>query len=102
MGIQIKIEDYTFGSEEAEVILASNLRELGDPRVIKKVGKLINRYCLLLRNISSIPDHSVRKEMLQLVRLKYMTRVDSFDLPPKIDSFLRNALTIYYRRALRR
>jgi hypothetical protein len=101
MGTEIKIEDWTYGPSEEERILATNLREYGNYMVIRKVGKLLDRYRTVLNQVSKVSNHSVKIELLKMVRSKYLGRVDSFALPPNIDSFLRNVLTIHYREVLK-
>lgn len=88
----------TFGSFPAALILQERIESINDSKVTRKVSNTLQDFNTGLRFIEGIEDSRYRKRFALLWRNEFLARVN---IDPRVDSYLKNVLSTYYRELLR-
>lgn len=85
------VDKGTFGGNGASVVLAKILTERNDPRITKKVGRIICQYDLYLNDLKLIRKLNSHNGLLRLAHEDFIGRTYIlFDT--EIGNFVRNVL----------
>ena len=102
-----KLDKGTYGNSKVAINLAGMLNDLGDPKAIRKVGKIYGRTCKGFDNLARLEvyckeDRDNKETLMQLWRdAKVNEAKKTKSLPPVISSHLINLITTKYRIARR-
>lgn len=88
----------TFGSFPAALILYERVKRIDDAKIRRKVSNTLQDFNTGLRFIEGIEDLRYRKRLALLWRDDFLKAIN---IDPRIDSYLKNVLSTYYRELLR-
>lgn len=95
----INVRKDTFGSTPAAFELAKILSEIGDTKLVSRIGKKLNYFNAVLRELTKI-DTSVNIELAKMMYLKLLeprSIKGSIPLDERVVTFVNNLLAMRYR-----
>lgn len=95
------VDPHTFGATKACEVLADMLNNNVVPIYEKhRILSFITDTTIQFKNIGYIPLNSVRERSMILMREDLFKRIDNYEYPPKVKSFMKNVVSHHCRKNL--
>ena len=99
------MDAHTFSGSRSGVVLAAIIDELPEAarqNIRRRVSSQLCEARALVKVLANIRDERLGLYVLRLVRRDHLDRATSSSLPPKIQTFLCNVLTVIFRGAVQK